>query len=118
MRIFKRKKKKKDEQLSIFGEPIVETPKENKGSFKSYVTGGLRRFRRKTGKTAPQRKIRFKYLLKIKRVFAGLLCIMYLLSFLTSIPQYAAILFFATFFFLLDYLWKTRRVKWVKETDS
>ena len=104
--LFKRKKKKKEKETTIFGEPIKEDKKESsRGNFKKdlkQVFAGLK----------PKRKIKIKFLLKIKRTLAGLLFILYSVSSLMLIPEPYALLFISTAFILLDYLWKTKRSKW------
>lgn len=114
--MFKRDKNKKNEvKLSVFGEPISEEKPVDKSSFKSYVVDGWRSFGQKFSGLMPQSKIQIKYLLKFKRGLAGLLCIMYLFTFAAVFPDLISILFILTFFILLDYCWKTRIVKWVKD---
>lgn len=117
--LFRRRKKKKESEIGVFGVPIVIPEKiENKNSFIAYTKNGFNSFKRVMGRLAPKRKYRIKYLLKVKRIFAGLLCIIYLFSWLTTIPAYISIFFFLTWFFLLDYIWKTRLIKWVSGEEE
>ena len=117
--MFKRNKKNEKEPLTPWGEPIIEEEKtEDKTSFKTYVSGGLRSFRQKLSGFTPQSKIRIKYLLKAKRGLAGILFMLNILTFAVSIPDISSIIFFLTSFILLDYLWKTRRVEWISDKVS
>jgi len=100
--LFKRKKK-----LTPWGEVIVKEKKRpNPASFKAWVSGNLRR----TSTLFQPPKIHLRFLLKGKRFFAGGLCFVYLIVTLFALPNLISLLFFATFFILLDYLWKTRRM--------
>lgn len=110
--LFKRKKKNEEPKTTIFGEPIIITPKkENKNSFKNYLKGGVTGFKNR----APKRRIRIRHFTKMKRVLAGSLCLIYLLTFIATLPNAVSLLFLATFFITLDYIWNTRIIKWTKE---
>lgn len=112
------KRKKKEEEQTPWGEPIKKPPKENKKSFISYLRSGGSGFKNRFSEIAPENKIHIKYLLKVKRVLAGFLCIVYFFSFLLTVPNSISIMFFITSFLFLDYLWKTRVVKWVRGEEE
>lgn len=107
----KKKKKEKEEELTIFGEPIKKETEKSSRSFRKDLKQVLSGFK-------PKRKIRFKHLLKLKRILAGCLFLMYSIISVMVIPEPFALLFFATSFILLDYLWKTRNIQWFKEEDE
>lgn len=114
-----KRNKKKEPEKTVFGEPIqeVEEP-EDRSSFKVYVLDGLRSFRLKLSGLTPKNKIRIKYLLKFKRFLAGLLCVVYLCTFVVIIFNPISVVFLLTSFILLDYCWKTRLVKWISDEAS
>jgi len=110
---WKRKKKKKDDpELTVFGEPVEEEEEE---SSSEQVRRG---FRQVLSGLKPKRKIRLRFLLTFKRIIAGFLFIIYFLASLMLLPEAYAILFFATSFIMLDYLWKTRRIQWIPPDEK
>ena len=104
-------------EKTVFGEPILEEKKVDKASFKVFITDGFRAFRLKLSGLVPKNKIRLRYLLKFKRVLAGLLCVVYLCTFAVILFNPVSVVFLLTSFILLDYLWKTRLVKWVVDEE-
>lgn len=114
--IFKRKKKKKKEpEVTVFGEPIIEEKKE---TIRGKIKQNWRTVTKSLPKIKPKSKLRLSFLLKVKRIIAGLLTVLYAIATIMLIPDSVALLFFATFFILLDYLWKTRMVRWVEEVEK
>lgn len=114
--LFKHKKKKPE--YTPWGEKVKSEPKKsNPTSFKVWVSNTLGGISRRASQffQPPKSKIHIKWLLKSKRILSGILCFIYLIAFFTSLPNPISLMFFATFFIFLDYLWKTRRIDWVKD---
>lgn len=95
---------------------------ENKASFSYFAKDVFGSFGRRTSKefgAFGRKKIHIRFLLKIKRVvFAGLFFLYLALAVasFSSIPFF--ILFLATAYLALDYLWKTRRFKWEPKNEK
>lgn len=108
------KRKEKEEEKTPWGEPIEKKRIEDPNSFKNYVKSKLGFFSRLSSKykTAQMRSKSNSRLLKLRRIIAGFLALIYLMSFIVSLPGYVSIMFFLTFYIMLDYLWRTRIFSW------
>lgn len=113
---FKRKKEKPKE-LSPWGTDLEEQLiEEDKTSFiyyiklKSFNLVSLvqkRRLERLSNKK-PHLRLR-----KIKRIIVSISAIIYFLIGLVSLSNLTSIFFFLTSYFLIDYLWRTKEIKWI-----
>jgi len=97
---FSKKKKEENPWNPDQNQVVKEKTKNRRFSFPSISLGN-----------PFKKKYRFGIMLKLKRLIAGLLWIVNIITGFSSIQEPASLIFLLTSFILLDYLWKTRKSK-------
>lgn len=100
--------KKKEPKKTVFGEVIEEVKVESTGE---KIKKKLRSL------SFPKKRYRVKIgaFLRIKRLIAGVLFVIYVFASIFLFPHPAMIFFVLTAFIILDYILKTRIMRWVKD---
>lgn len=94
--LFKRKKKEAEDPFGTQSQVQKESRKTRSVSWSRFSNPFSKRYR-------------IGFLLKVKRVIAGLLLIVNVITAFMAIENTASFFFLLTAFILLDYLWKTRK---------
>lgn len=113
LKLFSRKKKekKKEEDKTVFGLPFEEEKKEYKPSFRERVSQSFSIF-------STRRKFNIPSFMRVRRIIAGVLFIIYAIVSLMSLTEPYSLLFIGTAFILFDYMRQTRRIEWVRKVEE
>lgn len=107
----RKKKKKKEEEKTPYGLPIEKETQEYRPSFRERVSQSFSIF-------STRRKFNIPSFMRVRRILAGVLCIIYSIVSLMSLTETYSLLFIGTAFILFDYMRQTRKIEWVKKVDE
>ena len=112
----KKKEKNKEQELTSYGLPLEEKEEDESplDQVKKIGKERVKSAKKSLSTVMPPRPLKFGIFLKLKRILAGILFFIYIITSIMVFPHPFLILFLGTALLLLDYVAKTRRSKWVE----